>query len=222
MVPLVAKTAGTKTMKNAKITKSENGVYIVEVQGFEFHVQRFGKKWEVEGHDTRGAVGPGTFEGSDYEKSDAAIDLACRKCGEDVWPPKTTSLKAMVAWLEANVEPSPVEPTPEPTPEPETRHAHLPPVSVAVKTLRAALSTNGLKWSGNTIPTQTRLQVESVEAVYEVIRTVLHTHAIEGAGLSGGSMEIYPLQDGATFFVDWVSMESTHAVLTITRMAKAY
>ena len=249
-------------MEKAKITKDAKGSYIVSLHGFEFHVMRFGKKWEVEGHDTREAVGPGTFEGSNYEAAELALD---RANANNRHPHTTTTLKAMVAWLEAHItpEPTPVEPTPESTPEStpavdlgatrnvidsqadlavddllfaemETRHAHLPPVSSAVNTLRGALSANGLKWRGNTTETLTRLQVEigTTDAngrwlpfgqeIYEVIRQVIHTHGVKGAGLSGGPLEIYPLQDGTTFCVDWVSMESTHAVLTIVRMSGAY
>jgi hypothetical protein len=110
----------------------------------------------------------------------------------------------------------------------------ITPVSNSVNTLKTALSAQKLEWVGNSTETQTRLQVEigatdangrwvpSGDEIYEVIRQVLHTHGVEGAGLSGGALEVYPLQDGTTFCVDWVSMESTHAVLTIVRMAKAY
>jgi hypothetical protein len=240
-------------MEKAKITKDAKGSYIVTLHGFEFHVMRFGHKWEVEGHDTREAVGPGTFEGSNYEAAELALD---RANANNRHPHTTTTLKAMVAWLEAHItpEPTPVEPTPAVDlgatrnvldsqadlaaddllfAEMETRHAHLPPVSDSVNTLRSALSTNGLKWRGNTTETLTRLTVEvgvsshhtpslGGQEIYEVIRQVLHNHGVEGAGLSGGPLEVYPLQDGTTFVVDWVSMESTHAVLTIVRMSGAF
>jgi hypothetical protein len=111
----------------------------------------------------------------------------------------------------------------------------ITPVSDSVNTLKAALSAHSFKWSGNTTEIDTRLQVEvgvcshldplatpNGQDVYEVIRQVIHTHGVEGAGLFGGPLEIYPLQDGATFCVDWVSMESTHVVFTIVRMEKAY
>jgi len=103
-------------MEKAKITKDAKGSYIVSLHGFEFHVMRFGRKWTVDGHDTREAVGPGTFEGSDYEAAVLALD---RANADNRHPHTTTTLKAMVAWLEAHitpVEPTPVEPTPEPTP----------------------------------------------------------------------------------------------------------
>ena len=103
-------------MEKAKITKDAKGSYIVSLHGFEFHVMRFGLKWEVEGHDTREAVGPGTFEGSNYEAAELALD---RANANNRHPHTTTTLKAMVAWLEAHItpEPTPVEPTPESTPE---------------------------------------------------------------------------------------------------------
>jgi len=98
-------------MEKAKITKDAKGSYIVSLHGFEFHVMRFGHKWDVEGHDTREAVGPGTFEGSDYEAAELALD---RANADNRHPHTTTTLKAMVAWLEAHItpEPTPVEPTP--------------------------------------------------------------------------------------------------------------
>ena len=105
-------------MEKAKITKDAKGSYIVSLHGFEFHVMRFGKKWEVEGHDTREAVGPGTFEGSNYEAAVLALQGAkLRPTWEHgltpIYPP-TTTLKSVVAWLEAHItpEPTPVEPTP--------------------------------------------------------------------------------------------------------------
>ncbi len=102
-------------MEKAKITKDAKGSYIVSLHGFEFHVMRFGHKWSVEGHDTRMAVGPGTFEGSNYEAAELALD---RANANNRHPHTTTTLKAMVAWLEAHItpEPTPVEPTPESTP----------------------------------------------------------------------------------------------------------
>lgn len=98
-------------MEKAKITKDAKGSYIVSLHGFEFHVMRFGHKWDVEGHDTREAVGPGTFEGSDYEAAELALD---RANADNRHHHTTTTLKAMVAWLEAHITPEPttVEPTP--------------------------------------------------------------------------------------------------------------
>jgi hypothetical protein len=95
----------------------------------------------------------------------------------------------------------------------------------SIKTLKSALRASTLSpWSGNAEETSATYRVELGEGpeIYEVIRQVLHTHAIEGAGLAGGSLEIYPLQDGLTFVVDWVDMDSTHAILKIVKMAKAY
>ncbi len=110
----------------------------------------------------------------------------------------------------------------------------ITPVSDSVNTLKAALSKSGLRWLGNSDEVRARFRVELGDGpeIYEVIRNVLHPHAIEGVGLSGGPLEFYPLADGATFTVDWGDASNpnessnaprdTHAVLTIVKLSKAY
>ena len=110
----------------------------------------------------------------------------------------------------------------------------ITPVSDSVNTLKAALSKSGLRWLGNSDEVRARFRVELGEGaeIYEVIRNVIHPHAIEGAGLSGGPIEFYPLADGSTFMVDWgeasnpnesaAAHRDSHAVLTIVKLAKAY
>ncbi len=90
-------------MEKAKITKDAKGSYIVSLHGFEFHVMRFGRKWSVDGHDTRETVVPWTFAGSDYEAAVLALQGAqlrpTREHGLTPIYPPTTTLKAVVAWL---------------------------------------------------------------------------------------------------------------------------
>jgi hypothetical protein len=110
----------------------------------------------------------------------------------------------------------------------------IPPCSESVNTLKSALIASGLPWLGNSDEVRSRYRVELGDGpeIYEVIRNVIHPHAIEGAGLSGGPIEFYPLADGATFTVDWgeasnpnesaAAHRDTHAILTIVRLSKAY
>ena len=61
--------------------------------------------------------------------------------------------------------------------------------------------------------------------IYKTIRAVLEEHAIDGEGLAGGAVEVYPLKDGRTFTVTWIGGERStpqSAILNIAPMGKAY